>query len=157
MVDWTPPSKLLVNGDFETGCLDPWLTGSSVGLAGVKITPAQVVPCTGDCLAGSTYYVSIYGTQVSTPSRPVIINVGNIPVIAPGLNYKFTGWVKGTSGLLTLDYTTEAALPIQLSPTGEWVKVEYTFVGAYGSQVQFTAQDPATIDWKIDNCTVELV
>jgi hypothetical protein len=94
---------------------------------------------------------------VSTPSRPLIVSVGNDAVVTPGQNYKFTGWVKGTSGVLTLQYTTATSVPVQLSPTGEWVKVEYTFVGAYVNQIRFTAQDPATIDWKIDNCTVEQI
>lgn len=157
VTNWSPPAELLPNGDFERGCLDPWWEDSRPTIS------IGVVRCNkkvqGDCLSGN-YYLQLNGTD---PAKEGFGGASVQPVVLPGQDYKFTGYVKGAVGStqeqLTVWFETMANVP-SYTGTGEWEMIEFTFNGSYGGQLTITADATKTgglIDWKVDNCKIEKI
>lgn len=154
--NWHPPAELMPNGDFERGCLDPWVAS----FPGDLIT-AEAVRCNkhikGDCLSGD-YYLYINGTG---NARRADGSVFGQPVVTQGRNYTFTAYVKGAVGptqqQLSIFYDPNSDIPAY-NGTGQWEKVEFNFVGVYGGDITITGdatKSGGPLDWKIDNCKVE--
>ena len=158
VTNWSPPAKLLPNGDFERGCLDPWWETSRPTIS------VGVVPCNknvkGDCLSGGNYYLRLNGTD---PAKEGFGGAGVQPVVLPGETYKFTGYIKGAVGStqeqLVAYFETMDNIP-SFTGTGEWEKIEFTFNGSYGGGLAITADATKTgglVDWKVDNCKIEKI
>jgi hypothetical protein len=163
--NWSPPAKLIVNGDFETGCMEPW------NIAPLKAIRGSVVECNkkvkGDCLDDGKYHFQITGDG-SRVRRNWSFALHQRPIVEDHVTYRFTVFVKGTLGSFEIIYPANSKnypgsvqtlgrnLPsiINGTATGEWTKHEFTAKGWLGSDLWMKFQANGMHDWQIDGVTV---
>lgn len=155
VTNWSPPAKLLPNGGFERGCLDPWWQTSRPTI------DIGVVRCNrdvkDDCSEG-VYYLQLKGTD---PPKQGFGGASVQPAVFPGETYEFTAYVKGAAGSdqekLVASYENMVDIPEYVG-TGKWEKVGFVFNGSYGGQLGIAAsatKSGGLVDWKVDNCKIE--
>lgn len=87
------------------------------------------------------------------------------PVVTQNKNYRCTGYVQGAVGsdqqTLSIFYETmnDNDIPT-FNGTGQWEKVDFTFIGTYGGALVITPNAtprPGLVDWKITGMKVEKI
>ncbi|KAF2667744.1 hypothetical protein BT63DRAFT_426591 [Microthyrium microscopicum] len=150
--DYTPPTVYDDNGSFETGCFAHWTDSS------YSVSNGSVVACnkglSGDCVDGNNYYEikgdgsSFVNNQFAWPAT-----VSYLPAIPDSGSYKFSFWVKGTSGKFQVAYGAATTFVTGMA-TGQWVKKEITWTGYPGKPIYFEFNAPGVFDWKVDGLTI---
>jgi len=97
----------------------------------------------------------MYGDAAATKqANQYAVALYNEPVVTAGATYKFTGYVKGAGGTIEVYYSAASTVRSIFVASNAWVKVEFTFTGAYAAVIAFVAKSATVIDWKVDGCTV---
>lgn len=157
MNNWTPPAKLTTNGDFETGCLQPWHAAhQDPYLVGTDINGVTKCSTAGDCIDGNYYYQISTNVLPSFPTDAYVALVENRPHVTDTAKYKFTVRLKGVVGSYMINYPYLDTEPLYRgNATGQWEKVELTLSGRPAQYFQIAFKTPSTLlDWKVDGFTV---
>ena len=131
--NWKSPNPLVPNGDFETGCLDPWFFTDFTSDESMR---ADVVKCNQNNCApnGGKFFVRVTGHGAKGSERDHIdAYIGQQPALSEGVRYRLTAQVKGESGEFRFTYPAHKSVVIRANATKEWKEVKGEFTGHVSS------------------------
>lgn len=149
VASWTPPNPLLPNGNFETGCLDPWFFEDFTSDDSMHAT---VVDCRGDCAPhGGNRYVKVTGNGQNGSTRDHIdAYIGQQPALTDDVTYRLTAHVRGDGGEFRFTYPVHTSVVVRANATADWRQVSGTFtgrnVGTFLIQMDATGQAKFAVD-----------
>jgi hypothetical protein len=151
---WVPPAQAAINGDFETGCGDPWTWTNGYVSGYVKKCDKTKAR---DCISGNYYFQSFGNTSQVDPELTYDFTMTTIPIVDEMVNYNASVYVKGTTGSFVIIYPHFRTLhPIlaQGQATGQWEKIEFTLTGLAGLNLEFDFTASGEIDWAVDALSI---
>jgi hypothetical protein len=156
VVNWTPPKPLVPNGNFETGCLEPWFFQDFTSDDSMQAT---VVACKNDCAPnGGKRYVKVTGNGQNGSTRDHIdAYIGQKPALTDDVVYRLSAHIRGDSGEFRFTYPVHTSVVIRADATREWKKVSATFTGRNVGTFLIQMDAPAKANFAIDNVKIEAV
>jgi hypothetical protein len=152
--NWVPPAQGAINGDFETGCGDPWSWTNDVVAGYVKKCDKSKA---GDCISGNYYFQTLGNASESNSEGVSAFTLTTVPVTDEQINYNVSLYVRGSTGSYTVIYPHFRTLhPIlaQGQATGKWEKVAFTINTLAGLPFEIDFSAPGIIDWAVDALSI---